>query len=136
MAIDLHPIRDEAEYNAAVAEVEDLWGASSGTPERNRLQLLTILIEAYERVHHPIEPPDPIEALRYAMEKKGLTRRDLEAYLGSRGRVTEILNRRRPLTIEMIRQLHAGLGISAASLIRRYELQPARPRVRAAVATH
>jgi len=132
--MDLHPIRDETEYDRAIEEIERLWDSPSGTPERNRLQLLTILVESYERIHHPIEPPDPIEALLYAMEKKGLTRHDLEVYLGSRGRVTEVLNRRRPLTMEMIRRLHDGLGISADSLIQRYELQPARSRRSGAVA--
>lgn len=132
IGMNLHLIQNEEEYDTAIADIERLWGAPADTPDRNHLQVLTILVEAYERIHHPIDPPDPIEALRYAAEKKGLTRRDLEPYLGSRGRVTEILNRRRPLTIDMIRRLHDGLGISAASLIQPYEIQPPTRRPRAA----
>ena len=92
-------------------------------PEADRLDVLTTLIEAYERKHHPISPPDPIEALLYHLESRGLTRRDLEPYLGGRTRVAEVLDRRRGLTIEMIRRLHEGLGLPAEILIRPYPLQ-------------
>jgi HTH-type transcriptional regulator / antitoxin HigA len=83
------------------------------------------LVEAYERKNHPIPPPDPIDAIKYWMESRGLSRRDLEPYLGTRGRVAEVLNRRRPLSIEMIRRLHAGLGLPASTLIQPYPLQKA-----------
>ena len=94
-----------------------------GTPAGDRLDVLPTLVERYESQHEPIEPPDPIEALLYDMESRGLKRRDLEPYFGSRARVAEVLNRRRPLTIEMIRKLHAGLGISAEVLIRPYTVR-------------
>ena len=97
--------------------------AKPGTPAGDRLEVLTTLVERYELQHEPIEPPNPVDALLYHMESRGLTRRDLEPYLGSRARVAEVLNRRRPLTIEMIRKLHAGLGISADVLIRPYEVR-------------
>lgn len=118
MATELKPIRTEADYDAALAEVERLWGAASGTPEGDRLDVLATLIEVYEAKHYPMDPPDPIEAIRFRMEQQGLTRKDLEPIIGTRGRVAEVLNRRRGLSIEMIRNLHEQLGISAEVLIR------------------
>ncbi len=118
MATELKPIRTQADYDAALAEVERLWGAASGTPEGDRLDVLATLIEVYEAKHHPMDPPDPIEAIRFRMEQQGLTRKDLESIIGTRGRVAEVLNRRRGLSIEMIRNLHEQLGISAEVLIR------------------
>lgn len=118
----LRPIRTEADYEAALAEIEELFMAEADTPEGDRLEVLTTLVEAYERKHHPVPPPDPIEALQYHLESRGLTRRDLEPYLGSRARVAEVLNRRRGLTIEMIRRLHQELGLPAEVLIRSYPL--------------
>jgi HTH-type transcriptional regulator/antitoxin HigA len=106
-----------------LAEIERLMDAAPGTPAGDRLEILTTLVECYEAVHEPIEPPDPIDALIYHMESRGLKRRDLEPYLGSRARVAEVLNRRRPLSIEMIRKLHTGLGISAEVLIRPYAVK-------------
>lgn len=114
----LRPIRDEADHEAAMAEVERLWGAPSGTPEGDRLDILATLIDAYESQHHPMDPPDPVEAIKFRMEQQGLTRKDLERILGGRGRVAEVLNRRRGLSITMIRRLHEELGISAEVLIR------------------
>jgi HTH-type transcriptional regulator / antitoxin HigA len=115
---EVKPIRSEADYEKALAEVERLWGARSGTPEGDRLDVLATLIDAYESAHHPIDPPDPIEAIKFRMEQQGLTRKDLEGILGSRTRIAEVLNRRRGLSIEMIRRLHDRLGISAEVLIR------------------
>jgi len=100
-----------------VEEVERLWGAKSGTPEGDRLDVLATLIEAYEDRRYPMEPPDPIEAIKFRMEQQGLTRKDLEPLIGTRTRVAEVLNRRRGLSIEMIRRLHKALGISAEVLI-------------------
>jgi HTH-type transcriptional regulator/antitoxin HigA len=114
----LKPIRTEADYNAALAEIERLWGAKSGTPEGDRLDILATLVDAYENQHHPIDPPDPIEAIKFRMEQQGLTRKDLEGILGTRTRVAEVLNRRRGLSINMIRRLHEKLGIPAEVLIR------------------
>ncbi|MBN9070106.1 MAG: helix-turn-helix domain-containing protein [Rhizobiales bacterium] len=118
MATELKPIRTEADYDAALAEVERLWGAKSGTPDGDRLDVLATLIEVYEEKHHPMDPPDPIEAIRFRMEQQGLTRRDLEPMIGPRNRVADVLNRKRGLSIDMIRQLHDHLGISAEVLIR------------------
>jgi HTH-type transcriptional regulator/antitoxin HigA len=115
---ELRPIRSEADYEAAVAEIERLWGAKGGTPEGDRLDVLATLVDAYEAERDPIDPPDPIAAIRFRMEQQGLTRKDLERILGSRVRVSEILNRKRGLSIAMIRRLHEALGIPADVLIR------------------
>lgn len=118
MTADVKPIRTEADYERALAEVERLWGARSGTPRGDRLDVLATLIDAYESEHHPVDPPDPVEAIRFRMEQQGLTRKDLEPMIGSRTRVAEVLNRKRRLSIAMIRRLHDGLGIPAEILIR------------------
>ena len=118
MAGDLKPIRTDVEHEAALAEVERLWGAVSGTPDGDRLDVLATLSDAYEARRHPIDPPDPIEAIRFRMEQQGITRKDLEAIIGTRARVAEVLNRKRNLSIDMIRKLHERLGISADVLIR------------------
>jgi HTH-type transcriptional regulator / antitoxin HigA len=115
---EIKPIRNEEDYEAALAEVKRLWGARSGTPKGDRLDVLATLIDAYESEHDPIDPPDPIEAIKFRMEQQGLTRKDLEGILGSRTRIAEVLNRRRGLSINMIRRLHDRLGISAEVLIR------------------
>lgn len=121
--MEIRPIKTGADHRAALKEIERLMDAKPGTPEGDRLEVLTTLVERYESQHEPIEPPDPIDALLYHMESRGLTRRDLEPYLGSRARMAEVLNRRRALTIEMIRKLHAGLGTSAEVLIRPYAVR-------------
>jgi len=118
MTADLKPIRNEADYDAALEEVGRLWGARSGTPDGDRLDVLATLIDVYEAKHHPIDPPDPVEAIRFRMEQQGLTRKDLEPMIGPRNRVADVLNRKRGLSIDMIRQLHDGLGISTEVLIR------------------
>jgi HTH-type transcriptional regulator/antitoxin HigA len=118
MRRELKPIRSEADYEAALAEVEHLWGAKSGTPDGDRLDVLATLIDAYEAEHYPMDPPDPIEAIKFRMEQQGLSRKDLEPIIGTRTRVAEVLNRKRGLSIDMIRRLHERLGISADVLIR------------------
>jgi len=115
---EVKPIRTEAAYEAALIEIERLWGAKLGTPKGDQLDVLATLIDAYESKHHPIDPPDPIEAIKFRMEQQGLTRKDLEGILGTRTRIAEVLNRRRGLSINMIRRLHDKLGISAEVLIR------------------
>jgi HTH-type transcriptional regulator / antitoxin HigA len=117
MKHDIKPIRTKKDYEAALGEVERLWGAKSGTPDGDRLDVLATLIDAYEVVHYPMDPPDPIEAIKFRMEQQGLTRKDLEPLIGTRTRVAEVLNRKRNLSIGMIRRLHEGLGISAEVLI-------------------
>jgi HTH-type transcriptional regulator / antitoxin HigA len=116
----IKPIKTETDYEAALKEIERLFDAKPGTVEADRLEVLTTLVEAYEEKHYAIPLPDPIEAILYHMETRGLSRRDLEPLIGSRARVSEILNRKRPLTMEMIRNLHDGLGISAEVLIQPY----------------
>ncbi|HUI18896.1 MAG TPA: transcriptional regulator [Alphaproteobacteria bacterium] len=118
MTNDLKPIRSAADYKRALAELARLWGAKSGTPAGDRLDVLATLIDAYEDAHFPMDPPDPIEAIKFRMEQQGLARKDLEPLIGTRTRVAEVLNRKRSLSIAMIRRLHDRLGISAEVLIR------------------
>jgi HTH-type transcriptional regulator/antitoxin HigA len=120
--MDIKPIKTEKEYEAALEEIERLFDADPGSPSGDRLEVLVTLVEAYEDIHYPIPLPDPIEAILYYMESRSLTRADLEKYIGSRARVSEILNRKRPLTLSMIQRLHEGLGISAEVLVQPYEL--------------
>ena len=114
----IKPIKSHRDYLRALKQVERLMGASAGSSEGDSLDVLTTLIEAWESKHESIAAPDPVAAIEFAMEQRGLTREDLEASIGSRGRVAEILNRKRPLTLMMIRRLNANLGIPAESLIR------------------
>jgi len=111
------PIRTDADYDAAMDVVAGLWGAASDTPEGDRLDVLATLIDAYESKHHAMDAPDPIEAIKFRMEQQGLTRKDLEDIIGTRTRIAEVLNRKRSLSIGMIRRLHDRLGISADVLI-------------------
>jgi HTH-type transcriptional regulator / antitoxin HigA len=119
MAGDVKPIRNEEDHQTALKEIERLWGSKAATPEGDRLDVLATLVDAYESQHVPMDPPDPIDAIKFRMESQGLTRRDLESLLGLRGSVTEILTRKRGLSIGMIRRLHESLGISAEVLIRK-----------------
>lgn len=119
--MELKPIRTKAEYKIALAEAEAVWDAPEKSPEADRMEVLSLLIQNYEARHHPIPDPDPIAFLQHVMEARGLTRKDLEAYIGSRARVAEILNRVRPLSLDMIRHLSAGLGLPAEVLIQPYE---------------
>jgi HTH-type transcriptional regulator/antitoxin HigA len=115
--MDIHPIKTDRDYRRALKAVESLMDARPNTPDGDRLDVLATLVDAWERRHHPIDPPDPVAAIHFAMEQRGLSRADLEEYLGSRARVAEILNRKRSLTLPMIRRLHKGLGIPAEVLI-------------------
>jgi HTH-type transcriptional regulator / antitoxin HigA len=125
--VDIRPIHTEADYEAALIEIDRLFNAVPNTPEEEHLEVLAMLVEAYEEQRYNIPPPDPIEAIIYHMESRGLCRRDLEPYLGSRARVAEVLNRKRPLSLEMIRRLHTGLGIAAEILIQPYPLAAPAP---------
>lgn len=116
--MDIRPIRNETDYQSALNEIDKLLEAQPGTPEGDRIDLLVTLVEVYEAKLFPIpEPDDPVQVLEYYMESRGLSRADLIAYLGSKERVSEILNRKRSLSLEMIRKLHNGLGIPADILI-------------------
>ena len=118
MTVEVRPIRSKRDYEAALKEIERLWGTKLGTRDGDRLDVLATLVDAYEAEHFPVDPPDPIEAIKFRMEQQGLTRRDLETLIGTRTRVAEVLNRKRGLSIGMIRRLHERLGISAEVLIR------------------
>jgi HTH-type transcriptional regulator/antitoxin HigA len=114
----IKPIKTEADYEAALAKIAKLMEAAAGTAAGDQLEVLVTLVEAYEARHWRIEPPDPIDTLTIRLEEGRLTRRELEKVLGSRSRVSEILHRKRPLTLTMIRRLHSQLDIPAESLIR------------------
>jgi HTH-type transcriptional regulator/antitoxin HigA len=116
-AIKVHPIRTEEDHDRAVGRISALMSAKRGTPEGDELDILATLVDAYESTHHPIDPPDPIAAIEFRMEQQGLTRKDLEPMIGSRARVSEILSRKRALTLTMMRRLRSGLSISADILI-------------------
>jgi HTH-type transcriptional regulator / antitoxin HigA len=118
--VDLRPIKTEQEYDAALAAIERLFDAEPGIANGDALEVLTLFVDAYEAEHYAIEAPDPVEAILYYVESRGLSRRDLEPFIGSRSRVSEVLNRKRPLTLAMIRRLHVGLGIPAEILIQPY----------------
>lgn len=120
--VEVTPIRTERDYEAALAEIEGLMQARPDTLEGDRLDVLATLVEAWEAEHFPIEAPDPIALIQFVMEQRGLDRADLQPMLGERGRVSEILARRRPLTLGMIRKLQAGLGLPADVLVRPYPL--------------
>ena len=115
--MEIKPIKSERTYQKALKEIDSLMNARANTPEGDRLDVLVTLVEAWEEKHWPIDLPDPIEAILFAMEHRGLSRRDLEPFIGSRARVAEVLNHKRPLTLPMIRRLHRGLGIPAEVLI-------------------
>jgi HTH-type transcriptional regulator/antitoxin HigA len=120
--MQLKPIRPEADYEAALEEIDRLMDAEPDTPKGDRLDILATLVEAYEARHHPIEAPDPIAALEYFMEQRGVTRADLVPLFGSRSRVSEILNRKRRLTMVMAWRLHRELGMPAEAVIKPYRL--------------
>jgi len=115
--MNIQPIKTEVDYDRALAEINALWGAKPDTRKGDRLDILMTLVEAYETKHHSIDPPDPIDAILFRMEQQGLTRKDLEPILGSRSRVSEVLNRKRTLSLEMIRSLHKQLNIPLESLV-------------------
>lgn len=123
--MQIRPIRTKADYRAALGDVETLMGARPATAAGERLDVLVTLIEAYERRHYPLDLPDPVEAIRFVMEQRGLAVKDLEPMIGRSNRVYEVLSRKRPLTLKMIWRLHQGLGIPAESLIKQPEQQRA-----------
>jgi HTH-type transcriptional regulator/antitoxin HigA len=126
MTNEVSLIRNDAGHQAALQEVARLWGAKTGTPDGNRLEVLALLIEQYEETHYPMDPPDPIDAILFRMEQEGLDRKDLEPMIGTRARVAEILGRKRPLSITMIRKIQSRLRISADILIQPVNLKKRR----------
>jgi HTH-type transcriptional regulator/antitoxin HigA len=123
--MEIRPIKTEVDYRASLKEAERLWNADPGTPEGDYVDVLVTLIEAYEAKHYAIEAPDPIAAIEFMLEQKGMKRRDLEPAIGSRGRVSEVLNRKRPLTLPMVRALSKLLHIPSDVLVQPYETQSA-----------
>ena len=116
--MDIKPIKTDVDYQAALIEIENLMAAELDSPQGEKLDVMVALIEAYEAKHFPMGLPDPVEAIKFEMERKGLTVKDLEPMIGKPNRVYEILNRKRSLTLKMIWSLHKGLGIPAESLIK------------------
>ena len=121
----VRPIRTQRDHQAALKAAELLWDVPKGSPEADRLEVLMLVIEAYEREHEFIDDPDPIDLLHHVMDARGLTRKDLERYIGSRARVAEVLNRVRLLSLEMIRRLVEGLDLPADVLIKGYNVRRA-----------
>ena len=122
MSVTVSAIHTDSDHEAALVRLGHIFGAAEGTPEGEEAEILMTLIEAYERDHNPIAPPDPVEAIRFRMEQCNLTRKDLEPFIGRGNRVAEIMNRKRRLSLEMIRRLHEGLGIPLESLVQPYDL--------------
>lgn len=119
--MDIKPIKTEVDHRAALKEIESLMMAEADTPEGDHLDVLVTLVEAYERKHYALDLPDPVEAIKFIMDQRGLTVKDLEPMIGRSNRVYEILNHKRPLTLKMIWKLHKGLGIPAECLIKPIE---------------
>ena len=114
---ELRPIHSDQDYKKYLEIIDSLIDCAENSPEEELLELISIIVEDYETVHFAIEPPDPVEAIKLKMEENGLKKKDLIDYFGSASRVSEVLNRKRPLTLEMMRKIHKGLGISAATLL-------------------
>ena len=122
--MDIKPIKTKADHRAALKEIETLMHARAGSREGERLDVMVTLVEAYEKKHHPLDLPDPVEAIKFRMEQMALTPKDLVPMIGQINRVYEILNRKRPLTLAMIRRLHQSLGISGDVLIGQTSFSP------------
>jgi len=115
--MDIRPIKTEKDYDTTISRIEKLWGAEKDTVEGDELDLLVTLVESYEIKHYPIAPPDPVDAIKFRMEQMGMTKADMVKYLGSQSRVSEILNRKRSLTLGMMKSLYKGLKISPEILL-------------------
>ena len=115
--MEIRPIKTEGDYNDSIKRIEVLWGAKRDTPEADEFDLLCTLVESYEMTHYPIAPPDPIDAILFRMEQMGMTKTDMAQYLGSQSRVSEVLGRKRKLTLKMVKSLYKGLKIPAEILL-------------------
>ncbi|HAJ79690.1 MAG TPA: transcriptional regulator [Fibrobacteres bacterium] len=113
----IKPIKCKDDYNLALKEIQKLWNAEPNTPAGDTLEILITLVEAYEEKHYPIDPPDPVEAIKFRMEQKGLRQIDLASIMGGKNRVSEVISRKKPLTLKMIKNLHKAIGIPYESLI-------------------
>jgi HTH-type transcriptional regulator/antitoxin HigA len=121
--MEIRTIHNKREYKAALQEIEQLWSAPAKSAQAERLDVLTLLVEHYEKTHYPIADPDPIAFIEHVMESRGLSRKDLEPMIGPRGRVADIMNKTRPLTLEMIRRLVVQLDLPAEVLVKPYLLR-------------
>jgi HTH-type transcriptional regulator / antitoxin HigA len=121
--MELKPLRNEADYRAALAEIEALWEVPDDSPEAERLEVLALIVDAYEKSHFSIEAPDPISFLEYVLDTRELSLADLEPFMGSPGKVAVVMSRQAPLSLEMIRHLAAGLSLPADVLIQEYALR-------------
>lgn len=121
--VAVRPIQTEQDHEAALGEIERLMTARAGTPDGDRLDVLSTLVKAYEAEHHAIDAPDPVALIHFVMEQRGLDRKDVGKFIGERGRVSEVLSKRRALSLPMIRKLHAGLGLPASVLVKPYRLR-------------
>jgi HTH-type transcriptional regulator/antitoxin HigA len=115
--MNIKPIRNDADLRAAFARLEDIFQAPEGSPEADEMEVLVALVEAYENRHYPVGPADPVEAIKFRMDQQGLAPKDLEPFIGPSGRVSEVLNRKRALSLRMIKRLHDGLKIPYESLL-------------------
>lgn len=115
--MNIKPIRSDDDLRSAFQRLELVFQAKAGTPEEDEMEILVTLIEAYEHKHFPIGPADPVDAIKFRLEQQGLTPKDLERYIGSSGRVSEVLNRKRGLSLQMVKRLHDGLHIPYESLL-------------------
>jgi HTH-type transcriptional regulator/antitoxin HigA len=115
--MEIRPIKTEQDYNDSIKRIEELWGAKKDTPQGDELDLLITLVESYEMKHYPIAPPDPVDAIKFRMEQMDMTKADMVKYLGSQSRVSEVLNRKRKLTLSMVKSLYKGLRIPAEILL-------------------
>ncbi len=115
--MEIRPIKSEQDYKGSIKRIEELWGAKKDTPQGDEFDLLCTLVESYEMTHFPIAPPDPIDAILFRMEQMGMTKTDMAKYLGSQSRVSEVLGRKRKLTLKMVKSLYKGLKIPADILL-------------------
>jgi HTH-type transcriptional regulator/antitoxin HigA len=115
--MEIRPIKTEQDYNDSIKRIEELWGAKKDSAQGDELDLLVTLVESYEMKHYPIAPPDPVDAIKFRMEQMDMTKADMVKYLGSQSRVSEVLNRKRKLTLGMVKSLYKGLRIPAEILL-------------------
>ena len=115
--MEIRPIKTENDYFKSLQRIEELWGAKKDTPDGDEFDLMVTLVESYEMKHFPIAPPDPVDAILFRMEQMGMTKTDMAKYLGSQSRVSEVLGRKRNLTLKMVKSLYKGLKIPAEILL-------------------
>ncbi|EQA35120.1 toxin-antitoxin system, antitoxin component, Xre family [Leptospira inadai serovar Lyme str. 10] len=128
--MEIKPIKSAKDHDLALKEIEKLWNSKKNTPEYDKLDILITLVDSYENKHFPIESPDPIEAIKSVMQEKNLKNVDLGNWIGGRSRATEVLSKKRKLTLEMIRKINKYLGIPTEILIKDYKIKVAAPKAK------